>query len=231
MKFAALIGLMISVFSVDVSAQSTVPENDFQMWNETSLTIPVVKEQDSSGKEFERLSLVVFGNIRLGQNRLAPVDERLGAGFDLKLNKSFTFSPSYIYVAAQPGRGRREFESRLRFDLSYEKKWKTFSIKDRNRIEYRFRNSRENSVRYRNKITLKVPVKSDGKEIFAPFVADEPYYDFTAGEWSRNELSLGIAKTFTKSTSAEFFYLWRHNRSGLPKNINAIGVNLKFKID
>jgi hypothetical protein len=222
---------VILCFSVGVSAQSTVLETDFQVWNETTLTIPVIKERDSNWKEVEKLSAILIGVLRFGQNRLAFVDERIGGGFDLRLNNNFSFSPTYLYIAGQPRRGRREFEHRVRFDLNYQKKWKHLSIKDRNRVEYRIRHGRDDSVRYRNKFTFTVPVKKEGKELFAPFIAEEPYYDLTAEEWSRNELSVGIGKKFSSTTSAELFYLWRHNRSGLPQDINAVGVNLKFKID
>jgi hypothetical protein len=226
-----LITAAILLFVNIAAGQSTIPETDFQFWNETTLTIPVVKGTDSNGKEVEKLSAVLVGVLRFGQNRLAFADERIGGGFDLRLNNNFSFSPTYLYIAGQPGRGRRDFEHRVRFDLTYQKKWKSFSIKDRSRVEYRIRHGRDDSVRYRNKFTFTVPVKKNDKELFAPFIADEPYSDLTAKEWSRNELSVGISKKFSNTTTAEFFYLWRHNRSGLPKDINAVGVNLKFKLD
>lgn len=213
-----------------VLGQSTPPETDFQIWNETTFILPVVKAKDDKGKTFDRLSLLLITSLRLGQNRLAPVDERIGGGFDLVLNKHFNFSPTYLYIAGQPARGRKEFEHRLRFEVTYNHKFKHFSIKDRNRIEYRVRHSRADSVRYRNKFTFSVPVNRDGKELFTPFIADEPYYDFTAQQWSRNDFSPGIAKKFTDKLSGEFFYTWRHNRTGLPQDIHALGFNLKVKL-
>lgn len=218
------------LFSAVGLAQSTVPETDFQIWNETTFTLPVLKSTDAKGKSLDRLSLLLITSLRLGQNRLAPVDERIGGGFDLAINKSFNFSPTYLYIAGQPGRGRKEFEHRLRFDLTFGHKFKHFSIKDRNRVEYRMRHSRQNSVRYRNKFTLTVPVTRDGKELFAPFISNEPYYDFTAHQWSRNDLSPGISKKFNDRLAAEFFYVWRHNRTGRPGDVHAVGVNLKIKL-
>lgn len=229
MRFLLLVLILLLVFSTSV-AQNTVPETDFQVWNETVFSLPVLRTKDAKGKSVDRLSLLLVTSLRLGQNRLSPVDERIGGGFDLLLNKNFNFSPTYVYVAAQPGRGHKDFEHRIRFDLGYSKKFEHFSIKDRNRIEYRVRNFREDSVRYRNKFTFSVPVHRNGKELFAAFIADEPYYDFTAKHWSRNDLSLGISKKLTDKLSADFFYLWRHNRSGSPANVHAVGVNLKVKL-
>jgi hypothetical protein len=73
-----------------------------------------------------------------------------------------------------------------------------------------------------------VPVKRDGKEIFTPFVATEPYYDFSAKNWSSNEFSAGIARKLSKSVSAEFFYVRRDNRTGAPRHINGVGANFKI---
>src|SRR5687767_6846677 len=162
--------IVILLFPSIVAAQSTVPETDFQVWNENTFSLPVIKSKDKDGKSFDRMSLLLITSLRFGQNRFALVDERIGGGFDLVLNKHFSFSPTYMYVGAQPGRGRKEFEHRLRFDLTYSHKFKRFSIKDRNRVEYRVRHSRADSVRYRNKFTLSVPVNRDGKELFTPFI-------------------------------------------------------------
>ena len=226
----SFITLFFLVSAGVVAGQSTVPETDFQVWHETQFVLPVVKSKDDKGKSFDRLSLLLITSLRLGQNRLAPVDERVGGGFDLVLNKNFNFSPTYLYIAGQPGRGRREFEHRVRFDVTFNHKFKHFSIKDRNRVEYRARHSRADSVRYRNRFTLSVPIDRDGKELFTPFIADEPYYDFTAKQWSRNDFSPGIAKKFTDKLSGELFYVWRHNRTGAPRDVHAVGFNLKVKV-
>lgn len=222
--------LLILVSASFVFGQSTPPETDFQIWHETQFILPVIKAKDAKGKSFDRFSLLFITSLRLGQNRLAPVDERIGGGFDYVVNKYLNITPTYLYVAGQPARGRKEFEHRLRFEATYTHKFKNFSIKDRNRVEYRVRNSRADSVRYRNKFTLSVPWNRDGKEFITPYVADEPYYDFTAEEWSRNDFSLGFTKKFTDKLSGDTFYTWRHNRAGLPQDIHAIGFNLKVKL-
>lgn len=222
--------LLAALFIFAGTACSQVP-GDFQVWNETTLVFPVLKTKDEKGKDVDRLSLVTFGTLRLGQNRLYPVDTRVGAGFDLRLNKHFSFSPTYVYRRGEALRNRKEFEHRLRFDLTVGNKWKNFSIKDRSRLEYRVRHSRSDSVRYRNKFTFAFPVRHKGKEIFSPFVADEWYYDLTAKEFSTNEISAGITRKITGNTSADFFYVRRDFNSGQIRYLNGVGVNLKIRID
>jgi hypothetical protein len=224
-----LTSLLVLIFGVRAAAQTLPPETDFQIWSEATFSLPVVRAKDEKGKTFDRLSLLLITSLRLGQNRLAPVDERIGGGFDLVLNKHFSVSPTYLYIAGQPSRELSNYEHRLRFDGTYSHKLKHFAIKDRNRIEYRQR-QRISTYRYRNKFTLSVPVKSGGKELFTPFISDEPYYDFTVKTWVRNDFSPGIQKTFNDKLSAEFFYLWRANRFGRPRDVHAFGVNLKVKL-
>jgi hypothetical protein len=216
---------LVLVSKVNLFSQ-TPPETDVQFWNETTITIPLVKK-----KESDKLSLFFNGVLRFGDNVSRPVDERIGFGFDYKINKYLGFSPSYLYVAAQPVRGRREYESRLRFAVNLEKKFKKFSLRDRNLIEFRLRNSRSNSTRYRNKLQLNYPVLKAGKEYFTPFVSDEVYYDFQARAWTRNDFSAGLSKKLNKNLSADFFYLLRNNRGNTLKYVNIFGVNLKIKID
>ncbi len=205
---------------------------DFQVWNETTLVFPVVKEKDKDGKESDKLSLLVLGVLRLGQNRLYPVDARVGAGFDLKLNKYLNFTPTYVYRRGEPFRNIKEYEHRLRFDLTVGNKWKNFSLKDRSRVEYRIRNGRKDSVRYRNRFTFAFPVRHDKKEIFSPFVATEPYYDITLKGFTTNDFTAGISRKLSKSVSADLFYIRRDVWfGGARAHINGIATNLKIRID
>ena len=221
---------ILIVFSLNIFSQ-TAPERDVQFWSDAQVSIPLVKKKDKNGKEVEKISFFVTGVLRGGKNITRFVDERIGAGVDISINRYLSVTPSYLYRAGQPFANRKEYEHRLRFDASLEKKWTSFSIKDRNRVEYRIRHSRADSVRYRNKFQFKIPVKNDGKEIFAPFVATEPFYDFSAKAWTRNEFSAGISKKFTPRTSADFFYLLQNNRGNAFKYVNVIGVSLKYKVD
>lgn len=224
--------LLLIFASVSNFSQTTAPRNDSQFWNDTQFTIPLKKEKDEKGKEFDRIALVVTTTLRLGRNWHQLVDERIGLGFDFKINKFLTLTPSYLFRAEQPFAGRNASESRYRFTATLEKKFSRFSIKNRNLVEYRDRyRGVANSTRYRNRFTFTVPITKNKKELFSPFIQDEVYYDFSAKAWARNEISVGITKKFTNNFSADFFYLYRRDRPTTLKNINVVGINLKFRID
>jgi len=226
-----LLFLTSALFTFSAFGQTTPDRTEFQIWTETTLDIPIIKELDENQKPSTKLSVFFVGTLRFGRPKIAAVDERIGAGFNWRIRKGLSYSSSYLYRYAEAVRGKPEYEHTIRFDLSAEKKWKHFSLKDRNRIEYRIRNNKPDSVRYRNKLTAKFPIKNDGKEIFAPFVATEPFFDFTGSQFSSNEFSAGITKKLNKNLSADVYYLNKANRSGTPKYINAIGVNLTITLD
>lgn len=227
-----LLHLSILIFICSLPGLAQVPDNnDLQFWNETQVSFPVIKKKDADGKTTEKLSFFFNGNLRVGRNISRFIDERAGFGFTYRQNKYLTFTPSYIYIAQQPAAGPRLFESRLRFAVGIENRRKKFSIDDRNLVEYRLRNNAADSVRYRNKLRFVYPVKKDDKEIFAPFAANELFYDFRAKAFSRNEISLGVTRKLNPNVSADVFYLWQVNKTGSPRKVNVIGVNLKIKID
>lgn len=228
-----LFPLLISLFLCTLPglAQTASDNNDVQFWNETQVIFPVIKKKDAAGKTTEKLSFFINGNLRIGQNIRHFTDERIGFGFTYRQNKYLTFTPSYIYIAQQPVAHRSLFESRLRFAVGLENRWKKSSVDDRNLIEYRFRNNSADSVRYRNKLRFVYPVKRNDKELFAPFAANEVFYDFRAKAFSRNELSFGVTRKLTPNISTDLFYLWQVNKTGSPRKLNVIGVNLKIKID
>lgn len=229
-RFARVLNFTLFLVATCLS-QSTTPDSDFQIWNETTLVFPIIKGSDREEKQIDKLSLLVFGVVRLGQNRLRSTDIRLGTGFDYRINRFLSFSPTYLYGRGEVDRRIRAYEHRIRFDLTVGNKWKRFSIKNRNRVEYRFRNSRSDSVRYRNRLTFTYPFKHKGIEVFSPYVHDEVYYDFTAKRFTTNEFAAGVSRKLTKDVTADLFYVRRDFRNLQVRYWNGIGVNLKVRID
>lgn len=218
--------------AVNLYAQTPAPESDFQVWNDTQIAIPLIKTKDQkTNATTSRVSLILYSTLRTGENSKRFIDERIGAGFEFRVNKYLTFTPNVIYRAGQPVTGGREYETRFRFDVGLERKFNNFALKNRSRIEQRFRNSRANSTRFRNKFTFSFPVKRGKDTLFEPFVATEPFYEFQSKHWTRNEFSVGISKKFSPLLTGEFFYLLQNNRGNTLRYLNVAGINLKFTID
>ncbi|CAN5419667.1 hypothetical protein BH10ACI1_BH10ACI1_35650 [soil metagenome] len=217
-------------FSTEIFPQTIPTERDISIRTDTSLTFPLLKSTNKKGKEFDRLTFSINGILRFGDNASRLNDERIGFGLGYRLNKNVSFSGEYFYRVTQPVKNRNDFESRVRFAVTFENKWRQFSLADRNMIEYRMRNSRPNSFRYRNRIRFNYPILNDNKEVITPFVSEEPFYDFRIDKWAHNEFLAGFAKKFNKNFAADFYYLLVHDRSN-PKTVNGFGMSFKFKIE
>ena len=225
-SFAFVLAFLI--FSATAFSQTVPPKDDFQFWNETTVSFPLVRAKDKKGKDFDRLTVYLYGVLRFSVDDSGASDKRIGAGFAYRFNRHVSFAPEFLYRSNHPYRTVNQSENRIRFALTLENRWQRVALFDRNLVEYRIRHSRKNSTRYRNRLRFEFPVKNEGKEIFAPFVSNEPFYDFLEKKLTRNELFVGINKKFSDKFSADFFYLFIKDRS-FPKTINGIGVNLRFK--
>jgi len=220
-----LVGLLASRSTA--SQTVAAPSRDAQQWNEVQLSIPLRKAAD--GKT-DKVTLVVFGNFRLRQNMTKPADERIGLGIDFRVSKRWTLGAGFLFRAAQPFQDREETEGRTRFDASFEAKVGRFTIKDRNRLEFRARSGAANSFRYRNKIQLETPILVRGKEIFKPFIANEIFYDFRGKNLMRTDSSIGIVRKLGSRTQVELFYMYEINDTREFSRINILGTSLKFRL-
>ena len=217
-----VITILFCLSSVSLS-QST---RDLQLWNETVVSLPIIKSKDENGKEFDRFSVQLIGNFRIGRNSIQSGDKRIGAGFEYRINKFVSLQPSYLY-RAEKTRGRRTtFESRFRFALNLQKDWRKVHLRQRNMLDYRKRKSQsDDPTFYRNRIQVIFPMKK-----FQPYLMDEVYYQFESKQITRNRLFFGFNRRINKNVTSDFFYVWQRNRQGTIKDVHGFGVNLRIRI-
>jgi hypothetical protein len=201
------------------SAQTVTdaPREDTQFWNETQIIIPMR----------ERVDMMVFGVLRMGRDLARPVDERGGVGFAFKTNKFLTIIPTWLYVAQQPTATNKNIEHRLIFNATFKFPLGKFAFTDRNLIERRLRNGRDDFTMYRNRLQIDHPARL-GSFKFRVFVADEVWYDSLQNAWTRNRVSAGIIKQFSPRFTAEFFYLRQNDGRARPGNAHVIGTLFKL---
>ena len=197
-------------------AQTNAPRSDNQLWNDLQINVPID----------EQFELVFQTSLRLGADVSRPVDERIGVGVSFKLNKYLSFTPGYLYIAAQPVKGRRTFEHRPQFIANVKLPFKNFAISNRSFYEYRFRNSRSDSSHYRNRILFERPVKI-GSRTFTPYIADEFWYDFRIKDWNRNRFFAGVTKRLNKNLAADIFYMRQSDKRATPGDLNVVRFGLR----
>lgn len=88
-----------------------------------------------------------------------------------------------------------------------------FQIENRNRLEFRHLNGHDD-WRYRNRSKVSLPLGTDRWWQISPFVADELFYGFRAGEINRNRMVAGVERSLTKLLAVELFYVLESNKAG-----------------
>lgn len=210
---------LLFALSTTVFAQSSLDQEDNQFWSDFQLIVPVTKQVDFN----------ILGTFRLGRDVSHPVDERVGAGFSVKFGPHVTVSPNYQHIGMQPFAGRRVWENRVTLPVLLQFKIDKFTLRDRNQLERRFRNSGVKSWRYRNRLQLEHPIGGD-KLGLSWFITDEVFYDWTVDRWVRNRFAVGAIKVFNKHYSQDFYYLRQNDGVSVPGDLNVIGTTFRFRL-
>ncbi len=206
-----------------LKAQDT-DTDDIVNWNDVTLILPLTKETD-------KLSISFSGVFRIGRNLKRSIDERIGVSLNHRINNHFSASIGYLYRRSRPTEQPSQFEHRLIFSLIAEKKLKNLTLKNRLTGFYQIRHSNSNLLIQQNRIQLSFPIKKKKKELFSPFVADGVFYNFQTKKLFRNDILLGVTKTFTKKLSADFFYIRQNFSSGQIKETQGFGISLRIRIE
>jgi len=210
--------LALLVCSTAAFAQ-IVDRADNQFWSDYQLAVPVTKQIDFN----------ILGTLRLGRDVSRPVDERVGAGFTFKFGPHVTVSPNYLHIGMQPFAGRRVWENRLTLPVVLAFKLDKFTLRDRNQIERRYRNSGLKAWRYRNRFQVEHPIGGD-KLGLSLFITDEVFYDWIVDRWVRNRFGVGAIKVFNKHFTEDFYYMRQNDGVSIPGDLNVIGTTLRFRL-
>ena len=109
-------------------------------------------------------------------------------------------------------------------------KWELFgtNFSNRARFEYKNREDLEDYWRYRNKFTVKPPLKFTRFKI-QPYIADEVFYDFNVERVNTNRFYCGINADLSKMIKLELYYLWVSSEKNHDwDDTNVLGTNLKI---
>jgi hypothetical protein len=108
-----------------------------------------------------------------------------------------------IYGDHLPG-GEWDYEARLEIEPTFQVRFGRVSLADRNRLEYRFRETRDARVRYRNQFRVNV----DAHTNLVPFIWNEWLVDLRDG-WNENRFSVGLGIRVAPHVRFDLGYLLR----------------------
>jgi len=218
LRRAAFAGLLLFVLTGLTSAQ-VVDQTDNQIWSDVQVAVPMTKDVDFN----------MLGTFRLGRDVSRPVDERIGMGFTFRLGQHISIAPNYLYIATQPVRNRKLFESRLSLPVTVRFNVEKFRLSDRNMFERRFRALGIVSSRYRNRFQIEHPIGSDKRHL-SLYIADEVFYDWLFNRWVRNRFTVGGTKVLNKHLTQDVYYLRQNDGVSIPGDLNVIGTSLRVKL-
>ena len=218
MRRSAWACLLLFVLTGLASAQ-IIDRTDNQFWSDVQVAVPVTKDIDFN----------ILGTLRLGRDISHSVDERIGTGFTFRFGQHVQIAPNYLYIATQPIRNRRLWESRLSLPVTLRFNIEKFRFSDRNMFERRIRNPGISSTRYRNRLQVEHPV-GQSKWGLSLFVADEVFYDWSVDRWVRNRFAVGGTKVFNKHFTQDVYYLRQNDGVSIPGDLNVIGTILRIKL-
>ncbi len=224
-RLSLILSALLLGCAAAVPAQSLPSE--FESWNEIQLIVPLIRDKDKKGKMVDKVTATFSGISRIGRNPVRPLDSRVSATVDYRVNKYLSLMAAVLYRRDELTPRVARFETRLDLGFVLTKTWGNFTFRDRNVIERRFRNSRQDINLYRNRGQISYSIKHKNKELFAPFVANEGYYDLTNKLWSQNEFHAGISRRLNKRTVLDVAYTRNDSR---PFNANALNLTLKIKL-
>jgi hypothetical protein len=208
--------ILIALVSVNAHAYDN---GDFQIWNTDYEDVKVYKN----------VKLSMEQEFRYGKNASELYYQHYDFGtvftFDKMLDLGFFYRLVYERLHDQKWREEDEpnVDATLKFDL-----WK-FKVDDRNRLEYRHFRYKNDSVRYRNRFTIKFPLEFK-KIKFSPYSCDEMFISSDSTGFNENRLSSGVEFELTKYAKFDMYYMFKENRIKNNKwnNTNVLGMKIKI---
>jgi hypothetical protein len=213
-----IIILIISVALTCINAHA-YDNGDFQIWNTDYEDVKVYKNVNLSMEQ----------EFRYGKNASELYYQHYDFGavfsFDKMLDLGFSYRQVFERLHNQKWREEDQpnINAILKFDL-----WK-FKIDDRNRLEYRHFRYKDDSVRYRNKFTIKLPLEFK-KIKFSPYSGDEMFVSSDSTGFNENRFSSGVEFELTKNAKFDTYYMFKENRIKGNKWNNANVLGMKVRI-
>lgn len=212
--------VFIIVYFFGMSSYAYAKKADFQYWQTDSVSWKAAADWKLTWSE-EHYFKDDAGDYYYQEQNIGVIYSGLAKWLDLGLDYK------HVIQEISPNKWKREerphVNATLKFNLG------GYSISDRNRFEYRIREDQTDYWRYRNLLTVKLPVKWTRQEI-QPLVSDEIHVDLSHQEVNEIRLMPGFAFKITKNLNAEIVYMWRRVKSsGVWSTNNATWMRLKLE--
>mgnify|MGYP003395037492 CR=1 FL=1 len=192
-------------------------DGDFQVWN-------------TDTEEFKinnQTKMVLEQEFRWGGSAKDFYYQHYDLGFFYNLQKYLNVGAGYRYILS---RSRDKFLVENEPYITATLLWDIagFKFDDRNRLEYQHFDYKDDTWRYRNKFTVKLPWKFTKFEI-QPYLGDEIFILFDDGQrLNQNRACAGLGMAFNKNLKAEIYYMLQSSKGVMWTEANVLGTKLKL---
>ncbi len=176
-----------------------------------------------SGKINEQWKVQIAEEYKFGDDFKEYYYHHTDLGFVYACKKWLSLSVNYRQIFNKDG---KIWEEENRPHINGTVKWEALGLKfsDRSRLELRLRPDKDDTLRYRNKLTLKAD-----REGIQPYLANEIFIDFDRGDLYRDRIYLGLKNKLWGFAQSDFAYFWQNTKSsGSWSDIHGLYTNLKF---
>ena len=194
-------------------------DEGFQYWSSAGASFDINKDWQCAFEEEFRLGND-GGHLYYHHSDLGFIYKSFADWIDLGFN--------YRQVFEKDSNNRWRQENRPHVNITLKGRLFNLDISDRSRFEYRDFENKKDVWRYRNKVTVKLPVELTELKL-TPYLADEVFITPDDDNVDRNRFYSGASFNLLKNIKADIFYLWQSSRSAKEwKDINALGTSLRF---
>lgn len=217
MKSLRVISLMLCL-ALTAAKVCAYQDGDFQIWHTEGQEFKVTKGWKIPLEEEFR-----YGN---DASELYYHHYDIGLAYDVNKNLNVSVHYRQIYEGEK---GKFKPEYRPYIDAIPKLDIWLFKFEDRNRLEYRLFDYKDDFLEYRNRLMVKVPLKIKQFE-FTPYVSDEIFSDLRNVSLTRNRLAGGITLNLTKNIKPEVYYMLQSSKKlGRWTQANILGLKLKIE--
>lgn len=196
-RYLLFICLLIYTTPLEIHAA----ENDWEFWNAYSVS-------GNLGDNWRAAAGVEFKfDDDMSNHYYSHVD----VGVDTRLAKWFRLGFNYRYINEDSSSGWRT-EQRPYFTGTFLWNCGKARWSNRNMMEYRDREGRDNTWRYRNRLQVNLPRQWTRLKI-QPYFSGEVFYQFNESNWNQYRLRAGLNSKLAESLRVNLYYMLRANES------------------
>lgn len=221
MKKAVL--LFIFFLACSSAMASPQKDEDFGIWS----------QNDIEARLGENWKIRAGEELRFREHQgIYYYDTHIGASY--KVSSYLTAGADYLQARQTRSQGKKDiwyWEERPRVYLTPQIKVKGFLLENRNMLEFRFKHDIDNTLRYRNQVSLTAPWKWTRFEI-QPFVSSEAFFETSRNGLVEDRLIGGVRYHLWRELYGSLFYMrqFTKNSAAKWKELNTLGIGVKVSL-